>query len=814
MRPPRRSLQRVLAMDSTELRVRGLDAIRREAGRFTYACRRPSWQRATLARRLRDDKPILSEVARLVTSGDWRAAHARLLDHFVSRQHRFVLNPSGRDAFAGTIRSRFPGALADARQRADRICQGRFDLLGYRDLSFASDGDCLESAGLKGLPPPTPDTGRDSRAIDWHFDPVHKRRAPSVHWSRVPYLDRAIGDHKVIWELNRHQQWLALGRAYWLSGDGRYRAAFVRQLESWMAANPPLTGINWASMLELGLRSISWIWALHLFVAPEPDTKLLDATGDEVPWTIDLLLGVDRQLSLVERHLSRYSSPNTHLLGESLGLYVAGRALPELRRARRWEQVGLAVLLEQTRAQINADGGHAELSPHYHRYALDFYLLALAVARATSDEAARPLAEVVLSLAAFARVIADDAGRLPRIGDDDGGMLFPMCGRNSANVSDSLAVAAHLLGRPDLAIGPPTEEVVWMAGDVSGFARALRAARSTACLASGYFISRAPRGDHMVVEAGRHGFLNGGHAHADALSLTLTVAGRPFFIDPGTGCYTADPAVRDRFRSSRFHNTLTLDGRSQSEPDGPFHWRSSARGALHAWSSTDVGDYFDGSHDGYHPLVHRRTIVARPGCWIIVDRILGDGRHRADLHWHIDPSWAVSSAGVSRVRADHPSGARVWVLSGDDAVEVARGSERGDELGWCVPAYGPLVPTAALRRTRTAHAPYSLITVIVEAEEEPALEVLPADDGTGPSTLAVGVRLTTSQYTDTALFAAPGVGGLRERRLTIGAGLETDGTLLCQRVSWDGRLMQQVLVDGRFARVVPSELDEAESSTG
>ena len=32
-----------------------------------------------------------------------------------------------------------------------------------------------------------------------------------------------------------------------------------------MHANPPLTGVNWASMLELSLRSLSWLWALHFF---------------------------------------------------------------------------------------------------------------------------------------------------------------------------------------------------------------------------------------------------------------------------------------------------------------------------------------------------------------------------------------------------------------------------------------------------------------------------------------------------------------------------------------------------------------------
>ena len=226
-------------------------------------------------------------------------------------------------------------------------------------------------------------TTPESSAIDWHRDPVHGRVAPALFWSEVPYLDPACGDHKIIWELNRHQHFLAFGRAWWLAGHGPARATFVRHLASWMDANPPLVGINWASMLELALRSLSWIWALELFVEPaaggdQRDDQPIDAH----PWLVDLLLGLDRQLHLVEQNLSTYFSPNTHLLGEALALYVAGRTLPELRRAPAWAELGRRILIEEMSRQISPDGGHVERSFHYHRYTLDFYLLALAVARA------------------------------------------------------------------------------------------------------------------------------------------------------------------------------------------------------------------------------------------------------------------------------------------------------------------------------------------------------------------------------------------------------------------------------------------------
>jgi hypothetical protein len=44
----------------------------------------------------------------------------------------------------------------------------------------------------------------------------------------------SCGDHKVIWELNRHQHWLMLGRAFWLTGEAKYARA---QSPNWRAGS-------------------------------------------------------------------------------------------------------------------------------------------------------------------------------------------------------------------------------------------------------------------------------------------------------------------------------------------------------------------------------------------------------------------------------------------------------------------------------------------------------------------------------------------------------------------------------------------------
>ena len=686
MRSP---FSRLRQMDAAELRFRAACELRKASDRLRARLVPPGWHRARLSARLvRNVSSISSDLAqaqRALERRDWMSAHLALAAHFSSRSPMFPLEPRALPVVREQIARHFPTARADASLRADRMLEGRYDLLGYRDVGF-------------GAPPA------------WQRDPVHQREAPLAFWSTVPFLDPGCGDHKVIWEINRHQHWLALARAHVLTGDRRYYAAFTNQLEDWMAANPPLEGINWASMLELAFRSLSWLWALHFF-AP----AALDDPRDGAPWIVDLLLGLDRQLRHIENNLSTYFSPNTHLSGEALSLYVAGRALPELAASDRRATRGRQVLLDSIERQIRPDGGHAELSAHYHRYSTDFYLLATLEARVTRDAAASSFEEAALRQARFLRSITDDHGRLPLLGDDDGGQLFPICGREPSDCGDTLANAAIVLNQLSLAVTNAPEESVWLCGTPSLGLEAAPPAGwpSTALAGTGYYVSRTRGGDHLLFDAGPHGFLNGGHAHADALSIVLTVAGRPFLVDAGTATYTMDAAARDRFRSTAMHNTVVLNGRSQSEPDGPFHWASRTDGRLVVWASEKDFDYVEGSHDGYLPIVHARVVFAVHGAgWIVVDHLLGPGSADAlaETFWHVHPDWSVASSMGDRMLFRHRDGA-VQSIAATSALCALEPSE-ADGLDRYAPVYGRTVRGVCVRARTSGAPPRSSATFI------------------------------------------------------------------------------------------------------
>ncbi|MBA2380359.1 MAG: hypothetical protein H0V76_12365, partial [Blastocatellia bacterium] len=240
--------------------------------------------------RLASDERVLEEFGVRSVEG--------LLEHFRSRPWSFYPAFRDREAVVRTFEERFGGERAALIERADGICEGRFSLLGYPDLYFGGE------------------------VPDWHLEPIADKRAPPVHWSRIEAdVSADFGDNKIIWELNRHQYFALLGRAYCLTGNEKYAEVFASHVADWCENNPPKLGINWVSSLEIAFRSMSWTWAFHFF-------------RDSPAFSGSLLLRMVKFLKLNGRHienfLSTYSSPNTHLTGEALGLYFIGSFLQEI----------------------------------------------------------------------------------------------------------------------------------------------------------------------------------------------------------------------------------------------------------------------------------------------------------------------------------------------------------------------------------------------------------------------------------------------------------------------------------------------------
>ena len=311
-----RKLRRLATMSPTELVWRSRAASRIAIDRGRTRLTTPRWNRGALAGVLAP-LPALAPMRagpRLWTTGRRRiAAFGRYL---VDSPQRFVIGPGHARRLTADIQHAFPGQrtrCAGARDAARRRRVRPARLPGSSFFASAGDG---ESTGTS-----IPCTGA-----------ARRRRSGRT----CPFLDPVCGDHKIIWELNRHQHWLALGRAFWLTGDERYRDHALDELASWLDANPPLIGHQLGehagarvpvALLDLGAQLLSSIRTPATTRAVDRRSAARRSIGSSTH---------------IERNLSHYFSPNTHLLGEALALYVAARALPVLRASARRAALGRA----------------------------------------------------------------------------------------------------------------------------------------------------------------------------------------------------------------------------------------------------------------------------------------------------------------------------------------------------------------------------------------------------------------------------------------------------------------------------------------
>ena len=607
-----------------------------------------------------------------------------------SRKSRFFFAGSEIAERAGLLRTHLPEEAAGILREADEICGHRFRLLGFENLDYGSE-------------------------IDWHLDRVHGKRAPLVPWPTIPFLEFAVaGDHKVTWELNRHQHLVTLAKAGLLSGDEKYVSELIAQWRSWMQANPYPLGINWASTLEVAFRSLSWIWVDHL----------LSETPGHSEFRSGLGFGIAFHGRYIERFLSTYFSPNTHLLGEAVALFSIGTLYPQIPAAARWQQTAWRTVLHEAQQQVRPDGVYFEQSLYYHVYALDFFLYARLLADRNGLDVPPAFDEVLGRMLNVVQALSQ-AGPAESFGDDDGGRVFNPRRNRTEHMTDPLAIGALLYGREDLCAARLTEESIWLFGQqaVAALSRAVANPEPhPAAFRDGgvYVLADAqPCPQQMVVDAGPQGVGRAGHGHADALSLRLTMDGRRWLVDAGSGVYiSADPADRNAFRGTGAHNTLRVDGMDQANPDGPFSWTAIPTTLAENWIAGKTFSYFAGSHDGYarlkDPVIHRRHVLkVNGGPCLVRDVALGQKEHELEALWHFAPDLEVRDAGGCALIIPMPGGTD----SGHPALHLIV----PEEAAWRTeitrtlvsPAYGIFQPAPVVRCHARLPLPAETATVLM-----------------------------------------------------------------------------------------------------
>ncbi|MDH7794170.1 MULTISPECIES: alginate lyase family protein [unclassified Beijerinckia] len=461
----------------------------------------------------------------------------------------------------------------------------------------------------------------------WRFDPISERAWPGAEQAGFDIDVRSTnatpddrlrtGDVKFVWEPARLQalQWLAVRAA---QGD---RAAFedgMAWVQSWMSANPPWRGVHWTSGIEIALRIVSVV----LLIAGD------GTAAAEAPHRSTLLRFLKAHAIWLVRFPSLHSSANNHRVAEGLGLFLAGMVLPASQEATAYAREGRHILEVEASQQILPDGVGAEQSPTYQGFTMEMLALGQLVARALGVPLAAVVDERLRRGAAFLAALQDDAGRVPAIGDDDEGRVVASSGvAEPLYVASIIHAVAGLLGEPSQSCVAPgyLREALFGALDVVASAPR-RSFKDFA--AGGYVVVRDEAANHryhLIFDRGPLGYLSlAAHGHADALAIWLNVDGQPLFIDAGTWLYHSGRETRRELRRSQAHNTVSVQGGSQSEPSSAFSWKNAAKAEAlftspQAWS-------VEGAHDGYLRALgvrHARRITRAADGFVIQDRLIG-----------------------------------------------------------------------------------------------------------------------------------------------------------------------------------------------
>ena len=701
----------------------------RLAQRVAILSERSGWSKHG---KLPSDEQLLSLTSAGLTS------IADVIDHLRTRRDpHFFASFEGKDQTLLELRRRWSKAEAEILATANRLSEGTFSVLGLPELKLGKD-------------------------IDWHLEPMSGKRTPLCHWSQLNYLDAKVaGDKKITWELNRHQYFATLGRAYWLTGDEHHVEVFVSHITSWMDQNPPKLGINWASSLEIAFRSISWLWALQFF-------KESPALSSSV--VIRMLKFLYLHALHLETYLSTYFSPNTHLTGEALGLFYIGLLLPEFQEAERWRDLGLEILLSQLPRHVKADGVYFEQSSYYHRYTTDFYLHLAVLLRANRMALPRELEPKLKLLLDHLMYITRPDGTSPLFGDDDGGRLVMLESRPANDFRAALSSGAVLFNRPDykFVAGEAAEETLWLLG-VEGLSKFDRIAAQEPARESvefsegGYYVMRdswSPSANYLLFDCGQHGMANCGHAHADALAIELAAHGRTLLVDPGTFTYTGEKEMRDWFRSSIAHNTLTVDRESSSISADTFSWETATSCKNLAWIDHSRFTYVSGRHHGYErlakPGTHTRSILfLKRDYWIIRDRVELSGKHDVQLWFHFDLHTSPTLQGDSL---------NPWVLENgaNDGLQIISFAGAGSwtkEEGWVSSCYGDRVRAPVFVFSAPAEDYFEITTfVLPQGSAKTAFARVEEVQATGGH----GFKVQTENSHDVLLIQDPGNSGISQ----------------------------------------------------
>jgi heparan-sulfate lyase len=466
----------------------------------------------------------------------------------------------------------------------------------------------------------------------------------------IDWKSKAVKDKEWIWHFNMMPFWKPLSKAYWHTADEKYAQEFFRQIDDWIAKNPPDGNNTTWRRLDAGVRA-GWFWPVayfHCLTSP----SLTPRTHSRI------LLGFHEHAVFLNS--SNFNRGNWGIY-EARGAFFVSVLFPEFSQARAWRENALGHLTRQILKEVGPDGGYIEKCPHYHIDCIHIFQSALDLARLNDIKVPESYIKSVEKMYAFLMFTSLPDGTAPRIGDS---WLEP--------VREILADGAKRFNRKDM-------EFVATEG-----ARGTAPKQTSLCLkSSGFSVMRDgwdEKSQYLLMKW-KYG---GWHSHCDELSIILAAGGRILLDDSSTIDYKGGGKPKSNATCS--HSTIAIAGKNR-----PSRLKQTR---LNQWlHGTDI-DYVDASgpatQDGH---THRRRIAyVRGKYWVMIDDIRGEkkGTDQVDMYFQFAPSEVRVDGLIART--DFKEGANLMVK----IMEIP-GLTAQQEEGWIAVEYNVVKPRPRVR---------------------------------------------------------------------------------------------------------------------
>lgn len=519
---------------------------------------------------------------------------------------------------------------------------------------------------------------------------------PDPDWRLNPSADKE-------WQIAQHKHYFGRNLLHGLlaTGDRRYLRAWSTLLRSWLDRMG--TGFITVSDAQVeALRLRSWVESL-LLLREAHRTGLLDGAGDLA--ADDLLRSWVDRMGDEARYVSTHLKPvRNHRTFQLHSVFLVGVCVPQAPGAAELVDSAVQLLTDNLLREVLPDGVHVEMATHYHQLVAETALDVVTLARRNGIRLDPGLLGRVQAMTTWSAWLTWPDGSIPLLGDSDDGdhaALLLGAGRLFDDPELTWVGSRGAAGRPPAV---PSRDF-----PDAGYTVLTDTSPATAD-AAGY-----GRRTHVLVDTARLG--EGAHAHYDALSLVLHCDGAPALVDPGRYTYSGEPDAdgvdwRHTFKSTRAHNTVTVDGRDQTRylsrnkhgPDAAVVDRAVHVGRSGDWVAAAV-------HSDEYPAVHTRVVLHPDRQYLLVaDRVAvpeaaSGQEYSGELAWHLPvgpdprlravaPPGGTADGARRAVRVDGAPPQLLLDLPGDADVRV--------DPGWVSTLYGVKTPAPVVRASWTA----------------------------------------------------------------------------------------------------------------